>query len=481
MIGLPVGCILTLLWLTGQSVRARVQQSPSSSPKVWRTRNSQLLTQCVQLQHHTLVPANQAVLGGWSSWDIFTITRTTLSLRWKKDSDSKDMGKESVHKATATLLLNSVTMIRLLLVFTVLLISVRGDPAQMNCSHNLGAGYYQMYWYKQNPPEGIRLIVFTTPDTSREFGKFSKDRYVAEKTVAERGSLTVKKLEAEDGGLVLSRKVHQSPAELVKDSGDSMQLNCSHAISSHDNILWYHQAAGDSALKLVGNASQSEPEYNSRPHLFSKGLENPQLSTAHTVCPATTPYSGTANQAVLGCWSSLDIFTMTRKTLSLRWKKDSDSKDMGKESVHKATATLLLNSVTMIRLLLIFTVLLISVRGVQNDVIMKPRILWRRLGDPAQMNCSHNLGAAYFQMYWYKQNPPEGIRLIVFTTPNTSPEFGNFSKDRYVAEKTVAERGSFTVKKLEAEDGGAYFCAVSTRLCRLIAWVNINLPVPILL
>ncbi|KAJ8340907.1 hypothetical protein SKAU_G00331980 [Synaphobranchus kaupii] len=76
------------------------------------------------------------------------------------------------------------------------------------------------------------------------------------------------------------------------------------------------------------------------------------------------------------------------------------------------------------------------------------------------MNCSHNLGGTYFQMYWYKQNSPEGIRLIVFTTLGTSPEFGNFSKGRYVAEKTVAERGSLTVKKLEAEDGGAYFCAV---------------------
>ncbi|KAJ8340910.1 hypothetical protein SKAU_G00332010 [Synaphobranchus kaupii] len=53
-------------------------------------------------------------------------------------------------------------------------------------------------------------------------------------------------------GLVLSRKVHQSPAELVIHSGDSMQLNCSHAIPSHHNILWYHRPAGDSALKFIG-------------------------------------------------------------------------------------------------------------------------------------------------------------------------------------------------------------------------------------
>ncbi|KAJ8289648.1 hypothetical protein GJAV_G00003700 [Gymnothorax javanicus] len=113
------------------------------------------------------------------------------------------------------------------------------------------------------------------------------------------------------------------------------------------------------------------------------------------------------------------------------------------------------------RFLHIFTVLLLTVKGVQSDVFMTPRILWGRRGDPAQINCSHDLGAGYYQMYWYKQNPPQGIQLIVFTTVGGSPEFGNFSKDRYVADKPTAERGSLTVKKLEAEDGGTYFCAAS--------------------
>ncbi|KAJ8289646.1 hypothetical protein GJAV_G00003680 [Gymnothorax javanicus] len=115
----------------------------------------------------------------------------------------------------------------------------------------------------------------------------------------------------------------------------------------------------------------------------------------------------------------------------------------------------------MIRLLLIFTISLLSMRGVQSDVIMTPTILWSPVGHPAQINCSHNLGATYYQMYWYKQNPPQGIKLIVFTMTSADPEFGNFSKDRYVADKPTAERGSLTVKKLEAEDGGTYFCAVS--------------------
>uniref|UniRef100_A0A0E9S5R6 Immunoglobulin V-set domain-containing protein n=1 Tax=Anguilla anguilla TaxID=7936 RepID=A0A0E9S5R6_ANGAN len=80
---------------------------------------------------------------------------------------------------------------------------------------------------------------------------------------------------------------------------------------------------------------------------------------------------------------------------------------------------------------------------------MDPKIIWSHIGVLAQMNCSHTLGASYYQMYWYKQNPPEGIQLIVFTTAGGNPEFGDFNKDRYVADKAAAERGS-----LNGEEAG---------------------------
>ncbi|KAG9336781.1 hypothetical protein JZ751_003129 [Albula glossodonta] len=41
-------------------------------------------------------------------------------------------------------------------------------------------------------------------------------------------------------GLAVSNKVDQSPSDLVIGSGGSIQLNCSHAISFYDQILWYH-------------------------------------------------------------------------------------------------------------------------------------------------------------------------------------------------------------------------------------------------
>lgn len=64
-------------------------------------------------------------------------------------------------------------------------------------------------------------------------------------------------------------------------------------------------------------------------------------------------------------------------------------------------------------------------------------------------------------MYWFRQQQGETMQLIAFTMTNSKPDFGEFSEEKYSASKTVAERGSFTVKKLEPDDSGVYFCAVS--------------------
>ncbi len=77
------------------------------------------------------------------------------------------------------------------------------------------------------------------------------------------------------------------------------------------------------------------------------------------------------------------------------------------------------------------------------------------------MDCNHTKGALYFYMYWFRQRQGESMRLIAFTRTTGKPDFGEFSEDKYSAEKTVAERGSFTVKKLRPDDSGVYFCAVS--------------------
>ena len=89
-------------------------------------------------------------------------------------------------------------------------------------------------------------------------------------------------------------------------------------------------------------------------------------------------------------------------------------------------------------------------------------LLWKNEGQSATMNCSHTKDATYYQMYWNQQLPGEGMRQIVLTTTSPPHKYeSGFSEDRFPAEKKDAQTGSLTVKKLQPQDSGVYFCAVS--------------------
>ncbi|ROJ19160.1 Immunoglobulin iota chain [Anabarilius grahami] len=96
-----------------------------------------------------------------------------------------------------------------------------------------------------------------------------------------------------------------------------------------------------------------------------------------------------------------------------------------------------------------------------DDVVQEPKILWEQNGKSAYMNCTHSKGSTYRLMYWYRQRPGETMRLVAFTTSYTEPEYGDSEKNKFLANKTVPENGSLTVKNLEPDDSAIYFCAVS--------------------
>ncbi|MEQ2256555.1 hypothetical protein ILYODFUR_025337, partial [Ilyodon furcidens] len=113
-----------------------------------------------------------------------------------------------------------------------------------------------------------------------------------------------------------------------------------------------------------------------------------------------------------------------------------------------------------------FLSLLLSVlwiKGLTNgsDVTQTP-LLWTFQGQSATMSCSHTKDATYFQMYWYQQLPGQNMKLIVFTTSSPPHQYEKgFSEEKFPAEKKNAQTGSLTVEKLQPEDSGVYFCAVS--------------------
>ncbi|KAL1258481.1 hypothetical protein QQF64_011725 [Cirrhinus molitorella] len=94
-------------------------------------------------------------------------------------------------------------------------------------------------------------------------------------------------------------------------------------------------------------------------------------------------------------------------------------------------------------ILTIFKLIILLHISESSDVTQTPS-LWVSQGESAQMNCSHTKGADYWYMYWFRQRQGETMRLIAFTMINSDPDFGEFSQDKYSAEKTVADKGSFT-------------------------------------
>lgn len=94
------------------------------------------------------------------------------------------------------------------------------------------------------------------------------------------------------------------------------------------------------------------------------------------------------------------------------------------------------------------------------------------------MDCRHTKTAGYAQMYWFRQLPMEPLRLIVFTALGKKKhDFGSFNTSKFSATKPDAFSGSFTVKNIEPQDQGVYFCAVSEHSGTDPSWCSAKTPV----
>uniref|UniRef100_A0A3B3WQB2 Ig-like domain-containing protein n=1 Tax=Poecilia mexicana TaxID=48701 RepID=A0A3B3WQB2_9TELE len=96
-----------------------------------------------------------------------------------------------------------------------------------------------------------------------------------------------------------------------------------------------------------------------------------------------------------------------------------------------------------------------------QDVIQDPTISWSFKSKSAEMKCSHKNLITHTQMYWYRQRPGETMTLIVYTAFGGQPDYGENLQSKYSAVKDSIEAGALTVKDLQPDDSGVYFCAVS--------------------
>ncbi|KAF7704656.1 hypothetical protein HF521_021728, partial [Silurus meridionalis] len=94
-----------------------------------------------------------------------------------------------------------------------------------------------------------------------------------------------------------------------------------------------------------------------------------------------------------------------------------------------------------------------------SGVTQIPSVSWQRKGESAELKCSHNKGASYYQMYWYRQQPGKSMEFIVYTTTGSKPDFGSADQNKFSTVKETVANGSLTVKDVDTGDSAVYFCA----------------------
>ncbi|XP_043119699.1 uncharacterized protein LOC122362329 [Puntigrus tetrazona] len=194
--------------------------------------------------------------------------------------------------------------------------------------------------------------------------------------------------------------VTQDPSVLMAVKGSSVRLNCTHKKDiSFSQMYWYRQRPGQTMTLIVFTSS------------LSTNFEYGDFDKNKFPAIKTVPESG-----------SLTV-------------NDVETEDSA--------------------------VYFCSVSASSGDGVSQPGILWSLRGNPVQINCTHNKGLDYNQMYWYQQRKGGSLHLIVFTKSYDVPEFGDSDQSKFKAHQTVPERGTFTVKNSQPDDSAVYFCSVS--------------------
>ncbi|RXN36806.1 immunoglobulin iota chain-like protein [Labeo rohita] len=228
-----------------------------------------------------------------------------------------------------------------------ILYELKGKSAQINCTHNKDSDYRLMYWYRQRQGQTMRLVAFTTSYSDPEYGDSEPNKFVANKTVPESGSLTVDNLELDDSAIyfcstksyflnvsfifckganvmktLLSICVHlmmlaaaclgetvlQTPDDLLKKPDESAVISCTHNIQYYDRILWYKQSHNVSGFELMGylfnKDDTKEPGFEKKIELKGDGQKMGTLNISNLTPTDSAVYFCAAYYTVLRITSS---------------------------------------------------------------------------------------------------------------------------------------------------------------------------------
>ncbi|KAB0338446.1 hypothetical protein FD754_024572 [Muntiacus muntjak] len=101
---------------------------------------------------------------------------------------------------------------------------------------------------------------------------------------------------------------------------------------------------------------------------------------------------------------------------------------------------------------------LLQAGAVHAGVTQDPRFQVVRTGQSITLNCTQDLG--YNSMYWYRQDPGHGLRLIYYSDGPPGTVKGD-EPDGYSVSRPSTEDFPLTLRSASRSQTSVYFCASS--------------------
>ncbi|EHH61474.1 hypothetical protein EGM_20537, partial [Macaca fascicularis] len=96
---------------------------------------------------------------------------------------------------------------------------------------------------------------------------------------------------------------------------------------------------------------------------------------------------------------------------------------------------------------------------VNAGVTQTPKFQILKTGQNMTLKCAQDMNHDY--MYWYRQDPGMGLRLIHYSATEDTTDPAGLPSDRFSAERTEGSVSTLKIQRTEQGDSAVYLCASS--------------------